>query len=258
MKTVLLQAALLIVSLWFVKESQARLMKVTPRDELTKESLGFNQNNLILEKPQPIHKPEVQSTDECPSVTCADPEYGPGDCSSNCDKSRCKFKGCVHYGAFGPQWMPDPCTICSCNNREELCTKIECDDKLECYGYPSVVKEGDCCLSCDFGVADSECGVVPTGYKSLYVALGDQTCQKDVLLHGCDKHYIAGKDGKYYQCTPMETVHTVDMDQNHCENNVQHVTYMDTEHCVKREISPSELPQDIDFSPKSCAIFVPA
>ena len=248
------QVALLVVSLCFLSETNAKLMKVIQREEefkLTGESLGFNH---IPEKPLPSQQ-NVEETEKCPPLMCADPEHGTGSCP-NCDNSRCKFRGCVHFGAFGPQWMPDPCTICSCTNNEELCTKIECEENLECYGYPSSVKEGDCCPSCDFGVPENECGVVPKGYKSLYTALGDEACQKDVLLHGCNKEFIQGNDGKIYKCTPVEALYTHDIDQKCCKNGINQVSYMDTQSCVKEEISPSELPMDLDLTPKSCAIYV--
>ena len=255
----IVQVALLLVSLCFLSETTGRLLEVIERGgerelRLTKESVGH-----VNPVPSQQTDSSSQNKQSCPPVTCADPEDDPqhtGNCRySNCGNSKCKFRGCVHFGAFGPQWMPDPCTICSCHKNEELCTEIECEDNTECYGYPSRVKEGDCCASCDFGVSDEECGVILTGTKSLYVALGDQSCQKDVVLHGCNKDYIAGKDGKFYQCRAEQSLHKQEMGEECC-NSVHEVTYVDTDRCIKEEILPSELPQDLDFTPKSCAIYV--
>ena len=173
-----IQVTLAVLSLCLLTEIKAKNLRVNQRGELAQESLILD----IKDFPQPAQQ-KVPDRDECSQVlTCADPVTDPnhsGPCSSmNCDNSKCKFRGCVHYGAFGPQWMPDPCTICSCQLKKEACTKIECEEKLDCYGYSTGVKEGECCPSCDFGVAEGECGVIPTGYKSLYVALGDQNYQK--------------------------------------------------------------------------------
>ena len=253
-----IQVALAILSLCLLTEIKAKNLRVNQRGELAQESLILD----IKDFPRPAQQkvPQSEDREECSQVlTCADPVTDPnhsGPCSSmNCDNSKCKFRGCVHYGAFGPQWMPDPCSICSCHLKREACTKIECEEKLDCYGYPTGVKEGECCPSCDFGVPEDECGVIPTGYKSLYAALGDQNCQKDVLLHGCNRNYIAGKNGKFYQCKPVITTHTVEMDKG-CEADIHRVTYMDTARCTKEEISPSELPQDLDFEPRKCAFYV--
>ena len=228
--------------------------------QLTEESLRRDKNVIPAKPQQSSQEDGSDDTERCSqTLTCADPEADPqytGNCPpSNCDNSQCKFRGCVHFGAFGPQWMPDPCTICSCHDAQELCTEIKCEESLECYGYPSRVKEGECCPSCDYGVSENECGVIPAGVKSLYTALGDHSCQRDVLLYGCDKHYFRGKDGKYYQCRAVETVRTLDMGEE-CDANVHQVTYMDTERCNKEVVLPSELPQDLDLEPRSCALYV--
>ena len=257
MKTV--QVALLLavtVSLCFPRETTCRLLEAIEKGE--ERELRLSKESLKLTNLEPNQQNEAtsQNTQSCPQLTCADPEYDSqqnGNCP-NCDKSECKFRGCVHFGAFGPQWSPDPCTFCSCHRKRELCTKIECEDNLECYGYPSLVKEGDCCPTCDFGVPEDECGLIPTGIKSLYTALGDHSCLKDVVVHGCDKDFIAGKDGKFYRCRPMESLHHQEMGKE-CYNSVHQVTYMDIERCIKEEISSSELPQDLDFAPKSCAFY---
>lgn len=254
------QIALLLavtLSLCFLRETTARLVEVIEIGEErefrpSKGSLRFT--NL---EPSQQNEDTSQNTESCPPLTCADPEYDSqqnGKCP-NCDNSMCMFRGCVHWGAFGPQWRPDPCTWCTCHAKRKLCTKIECDSYLECYGYPSRVKEGDCCPTCDFGVPEDECGVIPTGIKSLYTALGDYNCQKDVVLHGCNKEFIAGQDGKYYRCRPVKSLREIVMGEE-CYSGIQQVTYMDTDHCIKEEISSNELPQDLDFTPNSCAYYV--
>ena len=218
--------------------------------KLSQSEVSYQQLVPSEEKPQPT---------TCPAPTCANPEKSSmhsDNCPpSDCDKSLCKFRGCVHYGAFGPQWMPDPCTICSCHGNQELCTAIECQENLECYGHPTRVKEGDCCPSCDFGVPEKECGVVPTGVKSLYAALGDKDCQTDVLIYGCDKEFILGEDGKIYRCRPVEETQTYALDQA-CSNGINQMTYLDVSSCVKEEISLWQLPQDYDFSPRECSYYV--
>lgn len=250
--------ALLVLGLSSFTEVNAKHMKANhlrggqDKSQLTQESLILDTHL------QRQHQAQVEEDkQECSEpLRCADPVTDPnytGPCPSrNCDNSKCKFRGCVHYGAFGPQWMPDPCTICSCRLSKEFCSKIECEEKLECFGFPTMVKEGECCPSCDLRVAQSECGVIPTRYKSLYIALGDKNCQKDVLLHGCNKEFIAGKDGRFYQCTPESMVHTVEIGAD-CKAGIQNVTYKDIGRCTKKEISPRELPQDLDFEPRRCA-----
>ena len=257
MKTI--QVALLVLSLWLLTETRAKHLTVNQRGGDRENKL--TQESLILDLPSQQNDVQSDDTDQCSqSLTCADPEADPkhiGTCPpTNCDNSKCKFRGCVHYGAFGPQWMPDPCTICSCHRKNEVCTKIECGESLDCYGYPTVIKEGECCPSCDFGVPENECGVIPTGYKSLYTALGDQSCQKEVLLHGCNKDYIAGKDGKFYQCKPVAKAHAHTLETSEdCNADIYQVTYMDIVRCTKEEISPRELPQDLDFQPRRCTLY---
>ena len=245
---------LLLTSLLFLGEVAKARLKVTQLGG--REELQFQPGEVSY---QNIQQPLPTRQNRCPDVTCADPERSPldpKDCSpSNCDNSQCKFRGCVHYGAFGPQWMPDPCTICSCHDRQELCTIIDCSADLECYGYPKRVKEGDCCETCDFGVPENECGVVPNGVKSLYTALGDKDCQTDVVVHGCNKQFVLGEDEKIYRCRPVETTQTHTLDQG-CRNGVSEVTYADVSSCVKEEVSSWQIPQDLDFSPRKCNSYV--
>lgn len=188
----------------------------------------------------------------CPGGSnCADPEYQDG-CCPNCDKSNCKFRGCVHFGMF-PTWRPDPCTVCSCYRGNELCTNITCPS-ISCYGYPNVTRPHNCCPECDFGIARNECGVIPVSKKSLYVALGDDGSQQEVAMHDCDKQFV-WRNEKWHICTPKKKITSVQMKDS--QSPIRRVVYKDVKECSLREAKLSEIPADYDPNPfDRCALYV--
>lgn len=87
-----------------------------------------------LVQPHTSQEEEMQRSREtqrpdCPPLLCANPTpHDPNTSCQSCNESRCKFRGCVSLGAFGPTWMPDNCTVCSCDvaANEEVCVSIDC------------------------------------------------------------------------------------------------------------------------------------
>ena len=191
----------------------------------------------------------------CPIATCADPIYRSDNSSDticpSCESSLCKFRGCVHFGPFGPIWLPDNCTFCGCYRGEEFCNVFECPEK-NCYGYPLVNITGKCCPECDYGIKKNECGVIPQGERSLYVALGDFSCQHEVIKYGCDKRFINSEDGKRYACYPILKEKILPL--KGCRAGVKRVVYEDVAECEKREIGLSRVPQDPN--PTKCSLYV--
>lgn len=193
----------------------------------------------------------AQSTGECnlsdcPTPTCADPKTIEGDCCPSCENSSCNFRGCVHYGAFGAEWRPDPCTVCHCANEEEVCAKIMCDEP-QCFGYPKKSLPDSCCPVCDWGIAEDDCRPIPVAQKSLYVAMGDyRQCQTDVTVHECDKRFVQ-KDGRLYRCKPRRRNQIAQMQS--CRE-VRKVVYHDIKKCILQEMN--DIPLDFDPAPNTC------
>ena len=182
--------------------------------------------------------PVISNPDTCPCEHCPN----------------CTFKGCVRFGWTGAYWQPDPCTVCSCFNDQERCTRIQCS-KPECYGFPLVTRPRKCCPECDYGIAADECGPIPNRNQSLYVALGDErSCQEDVVLHGCDKDLLL-KDGKIFKCFPKERLRSHTFERN-CP--IRKVVYKDVRECTIREAKPYEIPQDdiFGFDYDECAFYI--
>lgn len=169
------------------------------------------------------------------------------------------LRGCVHNGAFFTTWMPDNCTVCRCEDKREVCTTIECTP-VECYGFPMVTRSGKCCPECDFGISPTECGAVPVTRKSLYVAIGDNSCQQDVVERECDKHFIVEEDGEYgawFACEPVQEEVTQSVENlPGCVDRISHVTYKTVTGCKKRRLSRQEIPLDYDPEPHSCYYYV--
>lgn len=198
-----------------------------------------------------IQCPPCPPTPPCEHPVISNPEHeGPCPCF-HCPN--CTFRGCVRFGWTGPTWQPDPCTVCSCFNDEELCTRIQCP-KLECYGFPVVTRPRRCCPECDFGIAADQCGPIPIRNQSLYVALGDQqSCRADVVLHGCDKDLLL-KDGKIFKCVSKERLQSHTFERN-CP--IRKVVYRDVRECRIREAKPYEIPQDdLGFDNNECALYI--
>ena len=187
---------------------------------------------------------------DCPPTYCSDPRSVDGECCQTCEGSSCVWRGCVHFGAFGAQWYPDPCTLCGCYNGEEVCTEILCEE-VQCFGYPLKNDSDVCCPQCDWGVADDECAPVPVANISLYVSLGDGVhCQDEVTKHECDKAVVA-KDGEIYECRAIKRAKPVVMTD--CED-IRKVVYKDTTECRLKRLKRGI--QDFDANPNLCNIRV--
>ena len=204
-------------------------------------------------------KDNVQRT-KCPQVNCVDPQHDPKTGCMSCEKSQCKFRGCVKFGAYGPSWMPDNCTVCYCEegSRKEVCTKMECPKK-DCFGFPTIHKPNRCCPECDFSskVADTECAAVPVKRKSMYVALGDKSCQRDVVTYGCDKEYITDEEGAWFSCKPVMVNVTLSFPDCHHGHMIGHVMYEEVRTCEKKRMELHEIPMDFDPSPSwDCPLYV--
>lgn len=173
-----------------------------------------------------------------------------GDCPS-CEpppeKQPCLLQamGCIVNNAFGErQWYPDPCTLCDCVG----CTKIECP-VLNCFGYPQLTKPGKCCPECDFGVSEHNCSIVPAKVRSLYVSLGERSCQSNIILHGCNLKYGLEEDGEAFKCLPNETVVSFNTSAE-CMRyaGVHQIQFSDVFECTKVRIKDTRsngFPQDI-------------
>lgn len=197
-----------------------------------------------------------QDPSHCPPAPCADPRYDHETSCFTCEGSQCVYRGCVHSGAFFATWRPDNCTVCHCLDKKEVCTTIECAP-VECYGYPMVTRPGKCCPECDFNVSATECGAVPVVTRSLYVSLGDNSCQRDVVERDCDKRHIVDSEGAWFMCEPVrEEVMQSFEDVPGCANRISHVTYKTVARCEKRRLSYHEIPQDYDPDPHRCSYYV--
>jgi hypothetical protein len=165
------------------------------------------------------------------------------------------FRGCVHSGAFFTTWRPDNCTICNCLDKREVCTMIQCSPP-QCYGFPIVTRPGKCCPECDYGISATECGAVPVSIKSLYVSLGDSSCQRDVVLRGCNKNLFV-ENRAWFRCEPVrEKVTQSVAELPGCEGQISHVTYTTVTRCEKRQLNYYEIPQDYDPEPHRCYYYV--
>ncbi len=161
-------------------------------------------------------------------------------------------EGCIITNAFGiRQWYPEPCTLCGCYG----CTEITCPH-LDCFGFPTVATPGKCCPECDFGASKHNCSVVPVKIKSLYVSLGDKSCQSDIIIHGCNQRFGVEENGRLFCCVPSEIHHTHKLDREMREyTSLDNVGYMDIGKCTKRNFHSlsarekikllQQLPQDV-------------
>lgn len=189
---------------------------------------------------------------ECPPVMCANPTYSEENCCGSCEDSACRFRGCVHFGAFGPTWKPDPCTECRCNNGEETCTQIDCDAP-NCFGYPMRTRPGACCPECDFGLSDNACGRIPYKQMSLSVELENEQCVGLVTMHRCSKEFV-WRNGRWHRCVPKVRGKPHGFARN-C--TVKRIIYNDVRSCQLREIGQDEIPADYDPSPHECSLNIP-
>ena len=189
---------------------------------------------------------------QCPTIYhCSDPRPVDGQCCKTCEGSSCVWRGCVIFGAFGPRWYPDPCTLCGCYNGEEVCRRIECEEP-QCFGYP-LKKDNNytCCAKCDWGIAEDDCGPIPVANISLYATLGDNVqCRYEVTKHECDKTRVA-KNGRILECRARRRGRPIVT--RDCED-IRKIVFEDTTRCrLEEPPSPiSDLP-----NPNKCALTVP-
>jgi len=139
-----------------------------------------------------------QSQFNCP---CADPkDITIDNPCGNCQKSQCKFKGCIIDTPLKLQWKPDDCTTCECIRGRKLCYREQCNE-TECFGYPVIKPPGKCCKVCDFSTSATACNVVPVEWKNPSLRLDAlQTCTR-ILVHGCDKQFL-NLFHRRYKCKP--------------------------------------------------------
>lgn len=184
----------------------------------------------------------------CPNPVCADPTPPAGGaCCPSCESSKCLFKGCVHWAAFGPHWKPDPCTLCTCNNGETLCSATQCV-LPQCFGYPLKSKRVGCCPECDYGIALDQCKPVVVKNETLSVGEGEGRCDVDVLLHSCDKSIVV-RNGRTFMCQSVKK--DVEIHPERCTAG-QKLTYRDVVDCA---LIPADI-LDYDTKSSQCEMYV--
>ena len=147
----------------------------------------------------------------CRRPLCANPVTPPGQCCPSCENSGCKFEGCVNFLSDGePQWQPNPCVFCSCTDNRTICAAIVCRQlrKEDCFGFPVVTKQGECCPSCNFSTPDRRCVTVPRVFsqKNITVTETDRfgatrSCTRQVVERTCDKIGFRAR-GRKFRCAP--------------------------------------------------------
>lgn len=140
----------------------------------------------------------------CPVKSCADPDYTIDRCCGDCTNSKCKFHGCVRYGAFEVTWNPSPCIECSCNQGIAECRNItdNCPTRYcEEVGYDRKINPGQCCPECEYGVPSEECRPIPVRVDHVTINMNQQKCTVPVTKYECDKQTVV-KNGKKYVCQP--------------------------------------------------------
>ena len=214
---------------------------------LTLVGLFLVASSIPLDKEEKLDGKEGKRQATC-FPKCANPRgfTGCGDCS----ESQCMLKGCVHFGAFGPVWRPDNCTVCHCSNNKMKCFKKICST-LNCYGYPKVKQPGKCCKECDFGAAKNECKLIPVALKNVSMGSDDNTDCKQVLEHDCNRSFIR-RGAKWYGCIAEEGMSKLSENAG-CEG--VDGRYEDKIGC-HQETTPAVLPQDYEADPASCVIYV--
>jgi len=96
--------------------------------------------------------------------------------------------------------------------------------------------------------------VIPVSKKSLYVALGDDSSQQEVVMHDCDKQFVWWNE-KWHICGPKMKITSVQMKA--AQSSIRRVVYKDVKECSLREAKLSEIPADYDPNPfDRCALYV--
>lgn len=144
-------------------------------------------------------------TVRCARPLCVNPTYKPGACCPSCDDDICKYSGCVsNPGSNDTTWKPDQCTTCRCSSdgqsRSVGCVGTPCS-YFNCSGRPLRTVPGNCCPTCDYGVSDKKCGVVPLEERDMSVQRGNRVINTTITIHQCDKPFIK-RGNKIISCVP--------------------------------------------------------
>eukprot|EP00731_Ephydatia_muelleri_P024291 Em0016g562a len=188
---------------------------------------------------------------DCLIPVCADPAPpAEDDCCPRCDNSSCLFKGCVRWNSLGAQWLPDPCTVCSCRYGRPTCSRVECQVP-SCFGFPTTIKAGRCCAECDFGIATNSCQPIPYRKEtvSVYTAEGGP-CVTEVLMHKCDKSIVV-QNSQTYACSGELILKNLSTKTTDCF--AQNIAYKDVVICKLKPI----LVMDYEPDPYSCPLYIP-
>ena len=170
--------------------------------------------------------PEGCVLPSCPRPLCADPVIPEGECCPSCENSQCQFEGCVQFlgqpGSKTVQWKPDGCTTCVCADGQTQCYALGCPPMhpssldLCVDGSLTVTSPTECCASCDYGILEDECAVVPD--YSLTYQLGveeyESGCSVELTFHHCDKRGYMDDQGRRFQCNPVVRQHSVKLNDN--------------------------------------------
>ena len=182
------------------------------------------------------HKIERRQSQFNCRTMCADPkDITPDNPCGNCQKSRCKYEGCVLNTPSKPQWKPDDCTICECRMGKKLCYREKCK-KLECFGHPVVKHNGKCCKECNFNAPDSSCNMIPVKWKKPPLRQDTkQTCTK-IPVHGCDKPFM-NRFHRWYSCEPIQDLVSMRLIPG-CEH--MDFKYYDVVQCDQKEVTKNQ------------------
>ena len=191
---------------------------------------------------------------ECPR-TCANPKRS-GPCERRCEHSKCKFRGCTFFKAFGEVWKPNNCTICYCKRyRTEECFEETCPENLDCFGYPKMKRPGKCCEECDFGAAKNECKLIPVRRKNFTLGDGsDSSTMCQVVLHDCYKPMVWNQD-KWQVCRAKPGQATVG--ENTGCSGVEG-SYADIVSCLQTEEGENPIMDYDDDDMSTCANYFPS
>ena len=184
----------------------------------------------------------------CPRPLCANPVTPEGECCPSCEYSLCKFKGCVQFlgrsGSKTVQWKPDGCSTCTCADDQAICYALGCPpvypSSLDlCVNQPTITSPTECCASCDYGVPEDECAVVPDYSLTYWLGMEEYEsgCSVAVTFHRCDKRGYMDDNRQRFQCNPVVRQHSVTLNDNSDSvtgscGALTELTYNDVVRCV--------------------------